>query len=142
MRLSPNGPRDLNDSDFDSYSNKPKVIRNSESLHITAPAHFDPIEDCAEHERLIKILDNRAGSQRGKPRSRNPAKNPLGCRVFDMNCGSTMYRVSQGKTFRYGCGLYMQSHGKQCAHNKVDGQVATRFGLACIRQKLVSPTAR
>ncbi len=142
VRLSPDGPRDFEESDYDSYTNKPKVIRNPESSQITAPAHFEPLEDPAKHAQLVKTLDQRAGTQRGKRRSRNPAKNPLGCRVFDMNCGSTMYRASQGKTFRYTCGLYIQSHAQQCAHNNVNGPTATRFGLSCIRQKLVSPMAR
>jgi len=101
VRLSPDGPRDLEESDYDLYTEKPKVIRNPESSQITARAHFEPIEDPARHEQLVKTLDQRAGTQRGKPRSRNPAKNPLGCRVFDMNCGSPMYRAPQGKTFRY-----------------------------------------
>lgn len=118
------------------------MIRNPDFSLIKAPAHFEPIEDPADHEKLIKVLDQRAGSQRGKARSRNPAMNPLGCRLFDMNCGSTMYRASAGKTYRYSCGLYMQSHGQQCAYNKVDGPMAARFGLSCIRQKLSSPTAQ
>ncbi len=59
-----------------------------------------------------------------------------------MSCGSTMYRIAQSKSFCYKCGLYQQSHGKQCAHNRVDGSTATRFGLSCVRQKLVSPMAR
>lgn len=142
VRLTPEGPRELQKSDYDTFTEKPKVIRNPDFSLIKAPAHFEPIEDPADHERLIKVLDQRAGTQRGKARSRNPAMNPLGCRLFDMNCGSTMYRASAGKTYRYSCGLYMQSHGQQCAHNKVDGPMAARFGLSCIRQKLSIPAAQ
>lgn len=142
VRLSPEGPRELEESDYDINTEKPKVIRNPDSSLIKAPAHFEPLVDLADHEELVKILDQRAGTQRGKARSRNPAMNPLGCRLYDMNCGSTMYRASAGKTYRYSCGLYMQSHGQQCAHNKVDGPIATRFGLSCIRQKLSSPAAQ
>ena len=29
------------------------------------------------------------------------------------------------------------SHDQKCAHNKVNGPMAIRFGLSCIRQKLV-----
>lgn len=142
VRFSPDGPRELQISDYDAFTDKPKVIRNHISSLIKAPAHFKPLVDPADHEELVNILDQRAGTQRGKARSRNPAMNPLGCRLFDLNCGSTMYRASAGKTDRYSCGLYMQSHGQQCAHNKVDGPMATRFGLSCIRQKLSSPAAQ
>ena len=142
VRMSPDGPRDLEEADYDLYTQKLKVIRNVESSRITAPAHFEPIVDPADHEKLQKILDQRAGIQRGKSRSRDPAMNPLGCRVFDMSCGSTMYRASEGKTYRYSCGLYIQSHGQQCAHNKINGPMAARFGLSCIRQKLSFPTAQ
>tara|TARA_R110001592_G_scaffold355347_1_gene655879 strand:+ start:3251 stop:5251 length:2001 start_codon:yes stop_codon:yes gene_type:complete len=142
VRLSPEGPRDLEDTDYDSYTKKPKVIRNAQSTLITAPAHFEPIVNISDHEKLIEILDQRAGTQRGKARSRNPAMNPLGCRIFDINCGSPMYRASQGETYQYRCGLYIQSHGQQCAHNKINGPMAAQFGLSCIRQKLSSPTAQ
>jgi hypothetical protein len=52
-----------------------------------------------------------------------------------------MYRAPYGKTaFRYKCGLYLQSHGAECAHNTVDGATATRFMLSCLRQRLLPPT--
>ncbi len=68
----------------------------------------------------------------------DPLRNPLGGRVFDMNCGWPMYRVPDADSFRYKCGLYQQSHGQQCDHNHVDGPMATSFILGCIRQRLVS----
>ncbi len=95
VRLTPEGPRDLNESDFYPGTKKRKVIRNPESSHITAPAKFEPLVDPDEHPKLVNILDKRAGTQRGKPRARNPNKNPLGCRLFDMACGSPMYRVKK-----------------------------------------------
>jgi hypothetical protein len=51
-----------------------------------------------------------------------------------------MYRQPYGKSFRYTCGLYQQSHGEQCNHNHVDGPSAARFVLACVRQRLLSPS--
>lgn len=91
----------------------------------------------ARRDKLLTILDERAGTQRGKPRSREPAKNPLGSRVFDMNCTWPMYRMPSGTTFRYLCGLYQQSHGAECDHNRVDGPLAVRFLLNCLRQRLL-----
>jgi len=72
QRLLPDGPRELEENDNDPYSQKPKVIRNPESSYTTGHAFFEPIENHATHEQLVKILDHRAGSQRGKPRSQNP----------------------------------------------------------------------
>ncbi len=67
VRLSPDGPRDLEESDYDLHTEKPKVIRNPESSQITGPAHFEPIEDSARHEQLVKTLDKR-GEHNGASR--------------------------------------------------------------------------
>ena len=53
-----------------------------------------------------------------------------------------MYRQPYLKSFRYMCGLYQQSHGAKCKHNCVDGLLATRFLLGCVRQRLWSPALR
>lgn len=90
-RFSPHGPRDLQDSDFRA-DGKPKVIRNPEADCVRVTGRFEPVVNPIEHGELISELDRRAGSQRGKPRSRSPEKNPLG-RVFDIACGWPMYRV-------------------------------------------------
>lgn len=102
-RLTPEGPRLMDDSDY-RPDNQPKVIRNPQDQVITAKAHFEPLIPESQAERLTKVLDKRAGAQRGKPRSRDPERNPLGTRVVDMNCGWTMYRCQMGNTFRYTCG--------------------------------------
>jgi hypothetical protein len=91
---------------------------------------------------LLTKLDERAGSQRGKPRSSDPTRNPLGGLVFDMACGWPLYRQPYQGSFRYLCGLYQQSHGAQCTHNHIDGMLATRFVLGCVRQRLLAPALR
>jgi hypothetical protein len=53
-----------------------------------------------------------------------------------------MYRQPYGSSFRYACGLYQQSHGVKCEHNTVDGVRATRFLLACVRQRVFAPGFR
>jgi hypothetical protein len=141
LRITPTGPRELENHDFQDGSNKPKVIENPPEQRILGPAHFEARIDRAEQEALNKLLDQRGASQRGKPRSRTPAKNPLGgCRIFDMDCHWGMYRVPYGKGFKYVCGLYQQSHGAACHHNSIDGPTAARFILSVIRQKILSPT--
>jgi len=139
LRYSPDGPRELKDADFRG-DKKPKVIRNSDNDITNAPAKFEPIVNPERHGALLVELDRRGASQRGKPRSKNPAENPLGCRVTDLNCTWPMYREPYIKSFRYKCGLYQQSHGQKCAHNHVDGPTATAFVLSCLRQRLLSPT--
>jgi hypothetical protein len=134
-RQTPLGPRELEDGD-NRGDGKPKVIRNPEDCVTKSSATFDPIVPVEELHSLRQELDRRGGSQRGKPRSREPSKNPLGGRVYDLNCTWPMYRVPYNNSFRYSCGLYQQSHGASCDHNHVDGQLATRFVLGTIQQRL------
>jgi hypothetical protein len=141
LRWTPEGPRPLNDSDF-RKDDKPKVVANPASTQIEARARFGPPVDVAKHLELLLTLDERAGTQRGKRRSYDPARNPLGARIFDMACTWPMYRQPYKDSFRYLCGLYQQSHGEQCDHNTVDGLQATQFLLACVRQRLTGPSFR
>lgn len=136
LRYTAQGPREINDADF-RPDNKPKVIRNPDRDHTTARAHGDPVADIECHHQLLAKLDARGASQRGKPRSRDPNNNPLGSRIFDMDCSWPLYRLPYNKSFRYLCGLYQQSHGEKCASNHVDGPTATRFMLSCIRQRVL-----
>jgi hypothetical protein len=138
-RYTVDGPRELTDNDMRA-DGKPKVIRNADGDQIKAKAHFEPVVSIEEHESLNQVLDKRAGTQRGKPRSRDLKRNPLGARIYDMDCTWPMYRVPKGKSFQYKCGLYQQSHGQTCNHNHVDGQAATQFVLSSIRQQLLSPS--
>ena len=141
LRFSPEGPRILAEADL-RPDGKPKVVSNPESARLEAPARFEPLVDPARHDRLLRTLDDRAGTQRGKPRSRHPEQNPLGSRVFDMACGWPLYRQPYNGGFRYVCGLYQQSHAAQCKHNLVDGPTATRFLLGCVRQRVLRPSFR
>ena len=137
LRMTPAGPRPLDEQD-ERPDGKPKVIQNPSSARVVVPARFEPIVPAQQVERLLSILDQRAGSQRGKPRSKNQATNPLGGRIFDIACSWPMYRQPYRESFRYTCGLYQQSHAQQCAHNHVDGVTVTRFVLSAIRQRLLA----
>ncbi|MBI1247517.1 hypothetical protein GC197_06670 [bacterium] len=140
LRLTPEGPRPLTEDDICPVTQKPRVVRNSRENLVIAPALIEPVVDPDEHQELIKVLDERGGTQRGKPRSRDPDRNPLGCRVYDMECGWPMYRFPYNDAFRYKCALYQQSSGAECNHNQVDGMAAVRFALSCVKQRLLSPT--
>ncbi len=141
LRFSPEGPRILAEADL-RPDGKPKVVTNPESARLVAPARFEPLVDPARHDRLLRTLDDRAGTQRGKPRSRDPGRNPLGSRVFEMASGWPLYRQPYHGGFRYVCGLYIQSHAARCEHNLVDGPTATRFLLGCVRQRVLKPAFR
>jgi hypothetical protein len=138
LRMTPDGPRPLDEQDERPDDGKPKVVQNPSSSRVVVPARFDPIVPAQQVERLLSILDQRAGTQRGKPRSKNQAANPLGCRIFDIACTWPMYRQPYRETFRYACGLYQQSHGQECAHNHTDGVTTARFVLSGIRQRLLT----
>jgi hypothetical protein len=139
LRMTPDGPRELTDADFRDDNEETKVVRNLKSQVIEGQAHFDPSLTRDQQCELDAVLDRRAGSQRGKPRSRTPQDNPLGVRIFDIDCGWPMYRATVDGTFRYRCGLYTQSHGVSCKHNQIDGLTATRFALSVLRQQVLTP---
>jgi hypothetical protein len=111
---------------------------NSDASQIRAQSIFEPLITVEERQELLQILDKRGGTQRNKPRSQDPARNPLGGSVIDMACGWPMYRQPYGQTFRYTCGLYQQSHGQKCEHNHIDGPLAAEFVLRCLRQRLLT----
>lgn len=134
-RLTKDGFRPVDDDDFDGQM-KAKVTRNPPELHITAKASFTPLIDPDRADALDAILNRRAGTQKGKPRSRDPEQNPLGARIYDMACSWPMYRAKVGESFFYRCGLYQQSDAHRCHHNRVDGPAAARVGLEIIRQHL------
>jgi hypothetical protein len=133
LRFTAAGRRELEESDF-RPDGKPKVVANPPSAQVTAPARFEPVISAELHEGIKAKLRERGGTQRGKPRSRDPGRNPLGARVYDMACGWPMYRTPYNGSFRYICGLYQQSHSARCSHNHVDGPAAARFALSVVRQ--------
>ena len=138
FRMSPEGPRHLETSDY-RPDEKPKIIRNPESQLIVSKAHGSPVITLEQADRVLAQLDQRAGSQKGKPRSRDPKRNPLGGRVFDIACTWPMYRVPRSASFAYTCARYQQTHGQSCSHNHIDGLTATRFALAAVRHYLLKP---
>lgn len=139
FRFGPQGPCPLGDGDFRDHDGKPKVIINPSSMRVRTPAAIEPLLTVEAFERLQAVLDGRAGTQRGKPRSRHPRLNPLGGRVFDADCGRLMYRSNNHGGIEYGCGLYAQSNGARCRSNHIDGVVAVRLVVSCIRQKVLGP---
>ena len=52
-----------------------------------------------------------------------------------------MYRHARRGRWGYQCDLYRNSQSKCCSHNVVGGEVATGFILACVRQRVLTPTA-
>ena len=87
LRFSPEGPRILAEADL-RPDGKPKVLFSLTRPGSVAPARYEPLVD-GDTPRAARTstLAHSAGTQRGKPRSRDPPGDPLGGRVFDMACG-------------------------------------------------------
>lgn len=91
---------------------------------------------------ILAVLAERGKQTKGKPRARGDAPNPLGGRVFDMNCGWGMYRYQRRGRWCYTRGLYQNSEARYCDHNVVGGLPATRFVLAAVRQQVLTGDRR
>ena len=137
-RFTPAGPRDLTDADFGEHG-KPRAVVNPPAERIRKELTFAPPTAPVRFAEVQNVLDARAATQQGKKRARGGAANPLGCRVFDLDCGWPMYRLSRNGTFKYTCGLYQQSDSKYCRHNTLPGPAAAEFVLNCVRQRVLVP---
>ncbi len=139
LRFGLGGPRELGPEDVDEATGKERVVFNPTGSVVSVPAAGGPLVDPERHRRLVERVDARAATQRGKRRSRSPDRNPLGGRVVDLDCGWPMSRSPDGASYLYKCGLYQQSHGAKCGHNKVKGPATVRFLLGCLKQKVLRP---
>ncbi|MBI4305431.1 MAG: recombinase family protein [Chloroflexi bacterium] len=141
-RLGQEGPRLLTDTDRttptdidDTNQDKPRTIMNDKSVRIirrTGGALFDE----QRFEEMQRQIDERGKNQRGIPRTKNPARYPLACRIIDLtdNCGFPMYGRMHGQRPIYVCGRYWKSAGTECENNAVDGEAILRFTLKTLRQ--------
>jgi hypothetical protein len=140
LRLTPTGPRSLTDADY-RPDGQPKVVAIAPENMIRSSARFDPLIEPERHKNILQILEDRGKHLRNKPRARDGVANPLGGRIFDLNCGWPMYRHFRRERWNYQCALYQNSQAKCCNHNVVPGEVTTRFVLSCLRQRVLTPTA-
>jgi hypothetical protein len=139
FRYSAAGPRPLDDRDFGETGGKHKVVVNPRSERIRTTVAVERVTTDEEFAELQRVLDDRGGTQRGKARSRCPEENPLGARIFDMDCSWPMYRSTNHGKFKYTCSLYTQSSGSCCRANSIDGKTAARLVQCCVRQKVLYP---
>ncbi len=129
-RLGKDGARLLEDSDRNGQK-KPKVIMNNPSLIITSRLPAEPQFDPGRWEKIQAETQKRSKVQRGIPRTRDPARYPLSCRVIDLSdgCLSVMYGHTHGKRLVYTCGKYMATGGAERENNTVDAEAMLRFTL-------------
>jgi len=134
-RHGADGFRLLQESDRNALG-KAKMVNNDPARYIVRPIGIKEQYDPLEWERLQAEIHRRGTLQRGIPRTRNPARFPLACRVIDLtdNCGSVMYGRIHGKRLIYVCGQYNRTAGAECAANAVDSEALLRFSLETIRQ--------
>lgn len=141
LRFTPSGPRPLTDSDY-RPNGRPKTVLNSEDAVIRTPASFEPVIPSERRDKIMQVLDERGAHLKGKARTRGDSPNPLGGRIFDLNCGWLMYRHARRGRWNYQCGLYQNSHAQACTHNVIGGEATTGFVLSCLRQQVLTPSAK
>lgn len=136
-RFGPEGPRPLNDKDRRA-DGKPKVIANSPEVIVSRSLGFEPRFATDLFQDIQDQMDERSRNQRGVPRAKDPAKYPLGCRVFDLTegCGSAMYGITSGQRRLYKCGRYQSTAGAECHHNMVDAEALLRFTLRTLSMRI------
>ncbi len=139
LRFTRHGPRPLGESDYRA-DGKPKVVANPADVTITTPAKSDRVISSERFAKIQSELERRGRHLKGKARTRGDVPNPLGGRIFDLNCGWLMYRYAKRGRWCYGCGLYHGSDAKCCGHNMVQGESTTRFVFGCLRQRLLHPS--
>jgi hypothetical protein len=139
MRFTATGPRELDERDFDSIGGRITVTNPDEQrVKTVIPGNVMPVIGPVERESLLEILAERGKKLKGKPRARGDAPNPLGGRIFDMNCGWPMYRYARRGKLCYTCGLYQNSEAARCEHNTVNGHQSSRLVMAALRQRILS----
>ncbi len=134
-RLGAEGPRLLVDADRNDTDN-PRTVMNDTSVTITAKTGIDPLIGEDRFQKIRKQTEERGKSQRGIPRTKDPARYPLSCRLVDLTdgCGALMYARKHGERPIYVCGRYMRTNGAECENNTVDGEAMLRFTLRTLRQ--------
>ncbi len=139
MRFTKDGPRPLTEADYHA-DGKLKTVTNTDDQIIRTPAKSAAVTTQEKMDRVRAVIAHRGRYLKGKARTRGQSSNPLGGRIYDLTCGWLMYRYAKRGHWRYGCGLYQNSEAKCCRHNMVAGETATRFVLACLRQRLFNPS--
>ena len=138
LRYSPSGPRELEETDR-REDGRAKVGPEPESQQIRADARFAPIVEPEHHEKLLEILDNRSGTQRGKPRCASlrrihSAPGSTTCRVAGRCIASVQRQLPlyvRSVSAKPRCEVFAQSRGRR-------GRFA--LVLATIRQRLFRPS--
>jgi len=139
MRFTAAGPRELNDRDFNSTGSRITVTNPDEHrMKTIIPGKVSAVITPEERDAVRAIVAERGKNHKGKPRARGDAPNPLGGRIYDMNCGWPMYRYARRGKVCYTCGLYQNSEAACCEHNTVNGPQSTRLVLAALRQQILT----
>jgi DNA invertase Pin-like site-specific DNA recombinase len=134
-RLGPGIPRPLDTSDGVSKKG-PKRVINTPNIVVTAKLPCKPRFDPERWEKINAETKRRGRKQQGIPRTRDPARYPLSCRVYDLSadCNSIMYGHTSGQRKLYTCGRYMRTGGAECENNSVDAEAILHFSLATLTE--------
>jgi len=142
-RLGKEGPRLLTESDR-NVQDRARTVLNAPSLTVRAPTGVEPLLEPRCFEEMNRQIEERGRNQRGIPRTKDPARYPLSCRIMDLTdgCGAVMYGRMHGQRSIYVCGRYMRTEGTECSNNAVDGEAMLRFTLQTLHQLVERPGNR
>ena len=134
-RLDDNGARLLEDEKDISPHGQPRTVINDPSLRIRTTVGEEKY-DRERWQQLQSRSDARSRNQKGIPRTKDPTRYPLACRIVDLTngCGSILYGHMNGDRALYTCGRYMRTAGAECASNQVDAEAMLRFTLKTLGQ--------
>ena len=130
-RVGPDGPRELSDEDR-GPGGRPRTLENPQEYRVRASSGGEALVDVDAWSALQpKGITLEEGRRIGGRKPNNPDRYPLSTRIIDLTdgCGSALHGRKSGERLLYRCGRYVNSGGRECHHNKVDGDAMLRLVL-------------
>lgn len=141
-RFSPDGPRTLTESDR-TEEDRARNIFNPKDALIVVKTGYEPAASADLFESCQEQREKRGRSQRGISKS-DPATYPLSTRIYDLsdNCSATFYGVKEKEKRWYICSAYTESKGRECFRHAINADVALRYTINTLRQRLIAAGGR
>lgn len=141
-RFSPDGPRTLTESDR-TEGDRTRSIPNPKEEQIIVETGYKPAASIDLFQSCQEQCEKRGRSQRGISKS-DPAVYPLSTRIYDItgNCNATFYGVKKNEKRSYICSAYTESNGRECFRHSINADVALRYTVNTLRQRLIAAGGR
>ena len=120
-----------------------RSIVNPEEEPIVVETGYKPAASIDLFQSCQEQREKRGKSQRGISKS-DPATYPLSTRIYDIsgNCNATFYGVKKNEKRSYICSAYTESDGRECFRHAIDADVALRYTINTLRQRLIAAGGR